>query len=67
MLYEVITKGKLADAAVAKLGPINAEMKRLRDDPAYVDGILREGAEKAAAIAKPVIDEVYEVVGFLRP
>ncbi|SBW08613.1 Tryptophan--tRNA ligase [uncultured Alphaproteobacteria bacterium] len=60
-------KGKLADAAVAKLGPINAEMKRLKADTAYLDGILREGARKAAALAKPVIDEVYEVVGFLRP
>jgi tryptophanyl-tRNA synthetase len=42
-------------------------MKRLKADTAYLDGILREGARKAAALAKPVIDEVYEVVGFLRP
>ena len=60
-------KAKLADAAVAMLGPINAEMARLRQDPAYVDGILKRGGEKAAALAKPVLDEVYETVGFLRP
>ncbi len=60
-------KGRLADAAVAKLAPINAEMARLRQDPAYIDGILKDGAQKAAALAKPVLDEVYEAVGFLRP
>lgn len=60
-------KGRLADAAVSVLGPINAEMKRLRNDPGYVDGILREGGRKAAALTKPVMDEVYEAVGFLRP
>ena len=60
-------KARLADAAVSVLGPINAEMARLRKDPGYVDGILREGGLKAAALAKPVMDEVYEAVGFLRP
>ncbi len=60
-------KSRLADAAVSVLGPINAEMARLRRAPAYVDGILKRGGEKAAALAKPVLDEVYEAVGFLRP
>jgi len=60
-------KGRLADVAVESLAPINAEMLRLRAAPDYLDGILREGGEKAAALAKPVIDEVYDAVGFLRP
>lgn len=60
-------KGRLADAAVELLAPINTEMTRLRAAPDYLDSILREGGQKAAALAKPVIDEVYDAVGFLRP
>jgi len=37
------------------------------DDSHYVDSILREGAERARVIAQPIIDEVYDIVGFLRP
>src|SRR5947199_4520625 len=50
-------KTELADLAVAKLTPIAAEMRRLLADSAEIDGILRSGAEKAAAIAAPVMDE----------
>ena len=32
---------------------------------AYVT--LREGAERATAIAEPILKEVYDIVGFLRP
>jgi tryptophanyl-tRNA synthetase len=42
-------------------------MKELLDDPAEIDAILRRGKERAQAIAQPVIDEVYEKVGFLNP
>jgi tryptophanyl-tRNA synthetase len=58
-------KARLTDVAVEVLGPINAEMKRLMNDPAELDRILARGAEKARAIAEPVIAEVYEAVGFL--
>ena len=58
-------KGKLTDTAVAVLGPINAEMKRLMSDPAEIDKVLAKGAAKAAAIAEPVLAEVYRTVGFL--
>ena len=37
-------KAALVDLAVAKLGPINAEMKRLVADPAYIDSVLADGA-----------------------
>ncbi len=60
-------KEALIDLAVAKLGPIASEMKRLRDDPVYVDGILARGAEQASAIAQPILDEAFDIVGFLRP
>jgi tryptophanyl-tRNA synthetase len=42
-------------------------MQRLCDDPGAVDAVLRDGAERARAIAEPVLEEVYRAVGFLRP
>jgi tryptophanyl-tRNA synthetase len=58
-------KEVLAEALVAKLSPIQAEMKRLLDDPATVDAALRRGAAKAAGIADPIVRRAEELVGFL--
>ena len=60
-------KAALTDLAVAKLGPIGSEMQRLMKDPSHVDAILREGAERARAIAAPILADVYKTVGFLKP
>jgi tryptophanyl-tRNA synthetase len=60
-------KKALTDLAVEKLGPINADMKRLLADPGYVDSVLKDGAQRARAIADPILREVYDIVGFLRP
>jgi tryptophanyl-tRNA synthetase len=57
-------KGTLADLAVAKLGPITNEMRRLMAEPAEIDKILKTGAEKAAAIAEPIVHDVKRIVGF---
>ncbi len=57
-------KGTLADLAVSKLSPITQEMRRLMADPAEIDKILKTGAEKAAAIANPIVHEVKKIVGF---
>ncbi len=59
-------KPALADLAVAKLAPISDEMKRLMDDPAEIDRKLAQGAEKARAIAAPVLARTYDIVGLLR-
>ncbi len=60
-------KQDLADLAVSVLTPYNDEMRRLMGDPAAVDAVLRGGAEKARALAAPVLAEVQDIVGFLRP
>jgi tryptophanyl-tRNA synthetase len=60
-------KKALTDVAVARLGPMGEEMKRMVSDTSYVDSVLHEGAERAAARAQPILDEVYDIVGFLRP
>ena len=59
-------KDALADLTVARLGPIRAEILRLNADPAHVDGVLAAGAERARAIARPIMDAVKDVVGLLR-
>jgi len=59
-------KEELAALAASVLGPVGAEMKRLRSDAAYVDGILQSGAERARALAAPIMAEVKDIVGFLR-
>jgi tryptophanyl-tRNA synthetase len=59
-------KNALAELTVTKLGPIRAEILRLKDDPGFVDGVLAEGAEKARAIARPNMDAVKDVLGLIR-
>jgi tryptophanyl-tRNA synthetase len=58
-------KPVLADLAVEKLAPIAGEMRRLLADPAHVDAILFDGAARAEAIARPVLQGVKEVLGFV--
>jgi tryptophanyl-tRNA synthetase len=59
-------KKALADVAVAKLEPITAEMRRLLGDTAEIDRILADGARRARTIARPILDEVKDIVGFVR-
>ena len=59
-------KPALADLAVAKLSPITAEMTRLMQDPAEIDRILGAGAVRAEAIARPIVDQVYDIIGMIR-
>jgi tryptophanyl-tRNA synthetase len=59
-------KGALVDLAVAKLGPIGAEMNRLAADPAQIDAILAEGAERARVIAQKTMNAVKDILGFVR-
>ncbi len=59
-------KTALADLSVAKLGPIGAETKRLVQDPAYIDSVLADGADRARAIAVETMKAVKDIVGFVR-
>ncbi|MCQ8185843.1 tryptophan--tRNA ligase [Parvularcula maris] len=58
-------KPRLAELAVEKLAPISEEMRRLQNDRAHLDGILMDGAERADAIAAPILRETKEIMGFL--
>jgi tryptophanyl-tRNA synthetase len=59
-------KPALADLAVAKLAPIAAEVRRMVADPAYIDGFMADGAERANVIAEQTMAEVRKIVGFVR-
>jgi len=59
-------KPALADLAVAKLSPISERMAELMNDPAEIDRILADGSDKARAIAEPILEKTYDIVGFVR-
>lgn len=58
-------KPMLVDLAVDKLAPISTEMARLMQDPAQIDAILAAGSERARAIADPILQRTYEIVGMV--
>ncbi|HXE86816.1 MAG TPA: tryptophan--tRNA ligase [Hyphomicrobiaceae bacterium] len=59
-------KKALAEVAVSRIGPVNAEMKRLLADAGEIDRLLRDGAARARTIAAPIVAQAKDVVGFLR-
>ena len=59
-------KPALADLSVTVLAPIADEMKRLVSDKGEMDRILRDGADRARAIAQPIMADVRKIVGFVR-
>ena len=73
LLVWTATPGTLLANAAAAIGPgIDYVLSRVPHDGALVvmadvlvDTVLGEGAERAAAIAGPVIRDVKEIVGFL--
>jgi len=56
-------KPMLVERAVEKLSPISAEMRRLLNDKSEIDRVLEGGAERARAIAAPILKHTYEIVG----
>ena len=46
------------------IAPVQAEQKRLLADKAYLNGVLKEGAERAFRTARRTLNKVYRKVGF---
>ncbi|HEY4199475.1 MAG TPA: tryptophan--tRNA ligase [Devosiaceae bacterium] len=61
-----VFKPALADLAVAVLAPMAGEMRRLVADPATIDAFMKDGAERASAIAETTMKQVCDIVGFIR-
>jgi len=59
-------KPVLIDLLVEKLVPVSTELRRLKQDPGYIDSVLRNGAQRAAAIAEKTMKQVRDIVGFLQ-
>jgi tryptophanyl-tRNA synthetase len=59
-------KPALGELLVESLAPINARFVELRQDRAALDAILRQGAEKARALAVPTLDKAYAALGLVR-
>lgn len=59
-------KPVLADALIALIAPLRARLEALRGDPAELDRILAEGAQKAANLAAPTLAGAYRAVGLRR-
>jgi tryptophanyl-tRNA synthetase len=60
-----VFKNALADLAVAKLGPVGEETKRLQADRPYVESVLKDGSARARAIAAPIVRKAREIAGFV--
>ncbi len=58
-------KPALADLTVAKIAPIGDEMRRLMETPDEIDAVLADGAERAAALARPILREIYDTLGLI--
>ncbi len=60
-------KKDLADVVVEFVTPFRDRTLELLDDGPRLDAILRDGAEKAGAVARRTLADVYERVGFVAP
>jgi tryptophanyl-tRNA synthetase len=61
-----VFKPALADLAVEKLAPIASEMRRIEGDRAYVDAVLKDGGDRARAIAEGTMKTVRDIIGLLQ-
>jgi tryptophanyl-tRNA synthetase len=57
-------KSALTELLVEKLAPIAAATGQILSDQGALADLLRSGAERAAAIAEPIVSEAERLVGF---
>ena len=58
-------KSAVGEAVVETLRPIREETEHILADKAYLEGIYRTGAERAAYVAGKTLRKVYKKVGFV--
>jgi tryptophanyl-tRNA synthetase len=59
-------KGDVAEAVIELLRPIRERYEELRADPDELERLLARGAEQARAITRPVLERMYDRMGFVR-
>ncbi|MDE6867727.1 MAG: tryptophan--tRNA ligase [Clostridia bacterium] len=57
-------KTAVGEAVADKLAPLQSEQAKLLADKAYLDGVLKSGALRAAATANKTLAKVYKKIGF---
>ena len=57
-------KEKLSEVIVEKISPISKEIKKLNQDPSYIDQVLRDGSEKAYDLSSKKIQDIKKKFGF---
>ncbi|MFF8275142.1 tryptophan--tRNA ligase [Streptomyces lateritius] len=60
-------KKDTADAVVELLRPVRERHAELAADPGHVDQVLRDGAERARGMARPLVDRAYRAIGLMPP
>lgn len=59
-------KMAVAETTADAICPVQEELQRILADKTYVDGVLKEGAERAARLANRTVSKVYRKVGLLQ-
>ncbi len=60
-------KPLLTETAIAALGPIQQRYREIRAESGYLDSVLRQGKEKAEAIAQQTLTKVKTAMGYTLP
>jgi tryptophanyl-tRNA synthetase len=60
-------KKAVAEQVVERLKPLQARYHEIAGEQGYLDDVLKQGADRAAAIAEKTLKQVKECVGFLSP
>ena len=58
-------KTKLTEILISEITPIGKEIKKLLEDKAHLEQILRKGREKANIIAEENLKNIREKVGLI--
>ena len=59
-------KMAVGETVADKLDPIRSEFDRLMGDKAYLEGVMRNGAESASRIARKTLSKVHKKLGFVQ-
>lgn len=60
-------KQTVTDAVIEALSPIQAEYGRIVKDKAYLEGVMKDGAERAGRIANRTLQKVMKKIGYVLP
>ncbi|WP_298029800.1 tryptophan--tRNA ligase [uncultured Dysosmobacter sp.] len=60
-----VFKPAVGDAVIELMRPIREEAERLMGDKAYLEGIYRDGAQRAQYLARKTLSKVQRKVGFI--